>query len=104
MVCQMELTSHLLISSTFESYHSSEMKLVEKLISTTPDHSLTLFDKGFYSLGLLYHWQSQGEHRHWLIPLKKALSTRSSTSLGAMMPWSCCGHRLKPASNGQACR
>ncbi|HFL7942022.1 TPA: hypothetical protein ACG5DM_005139 [Pseudomonas putida] len=32
---------------------------------------MTLFDKGFYSLGLLHHWQSQGEHRHWLIPLKK---------------------------------
>ncbi|EJT84898.1 transposase [Pseudomonas putida S11] len=79
MVCQMELTSHLLINSTFESYHSSEMKLAEQLIATTPNHSLTLFDKGFYSLGLLHHWQSQGEHRHWLIPVKKGHSVRGGT-------------------------
>jgi len=45
MFCQMELTSHLLISSTFESYHSTEMKLPEQLSVTTPDHSMTLFDK-----------------------------------------------------------
>ncbi|WP_219856517.1 hypothetical protein [Pseudomonas capeferrum] len=42
----MELTSHLLISSAFESYRSSEMNLAEQLIANTPDHSLTLFDKG----------------------------------------------------------
>ncbi|HBO3624929.1 TPA: transposase [Pseudomonas aeruginosa] len=47
MVCQMELTSHLLISSAFAGYHSSEMKLAEPLIANTPDHSLTLFDRGF---------------------------------------------------------
>ncbi|MES3712092.1 IS4 family transposase [Pseudomonas putida] len=82
MVCQMELTSHLLINSTFESYHSSEMKLAEQLIATTPNHSLTLFDKGFYSLGLLHHWQSQGEHRHWLIPLKKGTQYEVEHKLG----------------------
>jgi len=53
-----QAASHLLINSTFESYHSSEMKLAEQLIATTPNHSLTLFDKGFYSWGLLHHWQS----------------------------------------------
>jgi len=47
-----QAASHLLINSTFESYHSSEMKLAEQLIATTPNHSLTLFDKGFYSWGL----------------------------------------------------
>ena len=53
MVCQMELTSHLLIGSSFDGYRSNEMKLAEQLIETTPDHSLTLFDRGFYSLGKL---------------------------------------------------
>lgn len=102
MLCQTELTSHLLISSTFESYHSSEMKLAEQLIATTPNQSLALFDKGFYSLGLLHHWQSQGEQRHWLIPLKRAFSMRLSTSLGVMMRWSFCAHRPRPASSGRA--
>lgn len=71
MVCQMELTSHLLVSSAFAGYHSNEMKLAEQLIESAPDHSLTLFDRDFYSLGLLHHWQQACTQRHWLIPLRK---------------------------------
>jgi hypothetical protein len=43
MVCQMELTSHLLTQSVLDSVDISEMKLAESLIKTTPDNSLTLF-------------------------------------------------------------
>ncbi len=71
MVCQMELSSHLITGSAFGCYTVNEMKLAEQLIDTTPDNSLTLFDKGFYSLGLLQAWSSQGINRHWLIPMKK---------------------------------
>lgn len=60
MVCQMELTSHLLTQSAFDSVDVNEMHLAEKLISDTPDNSLTLFDRGFYSLGLLNRWHSTG--------------------------------------------
>jgi len=38
---------------------------------SAPDNSITLFDKGFYSLGLLHDWHNAGENRHWLTPLKK---------------------------------
>jgi hypothetical protein len=68
---QMELTSHMLIGSAFDDYGSNEMKLAEQLIDTTPDHSLTLFERCFYSLGLLHQWQQAGTERHWLMPLKK---------------------------------
>ena len=71
MVCHMELTSHQLINSAFDGYKVNEMKLAESLIEATPDHSLTLFDKGFYSLGLLNRWSSTGNERHWLIPLRR---------------------------------
>lgn len=71
MVCQMELTSHLLVASAFDSYKTNEMVLAEKLIETTPDHSLTLFDRGFYSLGLLNRWNQTGTERHWLMPKRK---------------------------------
>ena len=71
MVCQMELSSHLLTQSVFDSVSVNEMVLAEGLIEETPDYSLTLFDKGFYSLGLLYSWQTTGVMRHWLMPLKK---------------------------------
>jgi hypothetical protein len=71
MVCQMELTSHLLTNSVFDSVDVNEMNLALGLIDSTPDNSLTLFDRGFYSLGLLHRWQNTGEMRHWLMPLKK---------------------------------
>lgn len=76
MVCQMELTSHLLTAAAFESVAVSEMVLSAQLIEQTPDHSLTLFDKGFYSLGLLHEWQATGSERHWLLPLKKGTQYR----------------------------
>ena len=74
MVCQMEITSHQLINSAFSGYRTNEMVLAEQLIDTTPDHSLTLFDKGYYSLGLLHRWHQTGNQRHWLIPARKDLN------------------------------
>ncbi|MCP5077862.1 MAG: IS4 family transposase [Psychromonas sp.] len=71
MVCQMELSSHLITGSAFDDYSVNEMKLAEQLIETTPDNSVTMFDKGFYSMGLLDKWHKSGTERHWLIPLKK---------------------------------
>lgn len=71
MVCQMELSSHLITGSACDDYAVNEMMLAEKLIETTPDNSLTLFDRGFYSLGLLHQWHTTGHERHWLIPMKK---------------------------------
>ncbi|MCV5555398.1 IS4 family transposase, partial [Escherichia coli] len=52
------------------------------LIARTPDHSLTLFDKGFYSLGLLHAWQTTGCERHWLLPLKKGTQYEVVRKLG----------------------
>lgn len=82
MVCQMELSSHLITASAFDDYNVNEMVLAEKLIETTPDNSLTLFDRGFYSLGLLHKWQTTGRERHWLIPLKKNVQYEVIKSLG----------------------
>lgn len=73
MVCHMEITSHQLINSAFSGYRTNEMKLAEELVSTAPNNSLTLFDKGYYSLGLLNRWHQAGEQRHWMIPAKKDL-------------------------------
>ncbi|UXI00145.1 IS4 family transposase [Photobacterium sp. TY1-4] len=82
MVCQMELSSHLITGSAFDDYAVNEMVLAEKLIETTPDHSLTMFDKGFYSLGLLHQWHQAGTERHWLLPLKKNTQYEIVQSLG----------------------
>lgn len=82
MVCQMELSSHLITGSAFDDYKVNEMVLAEKLIETTPDNSLTLLDKGFYSLGLLHKLQTTGSERHWLIPLKKNVQYDVIQTLG----------------------
>ena len=73
MVCQMELTSHQLIDSAFDKYKSNEMVLAEQLIEGTANHSLTMFDRGFYSLGLFHQWHSEGQERHWMIPARNGL-------------------------------
>ena len=82
MVCQMELSSHLITASAFDDYRVNEMRLAAQLIDKTPDNSLTLFDRGFYSLGLLHKWQTTGEERHWLIPLKKSTQYEVVRKLG----------------------
>lgn len=80
MVCQMELTSHLLTAAAFDSVAVSETSLTETLIAQTPNHTLTLFDKGFYALGLLHQWHATGTERHWLLPLKKGAQYRIITT------------------------
>ncbi|MCI4187948.1 IS4 family transposase [Dickeya dianthicola] len=82
MVCQMELTSHLLTAAAFGTMKESEYTLAEHLIAQTGDNTLTLFDKGYYSLGLLNAWHQAGEHRHWMIPLKKGAQYNVVRKLG----------------------
>lgn len=83
MVCQMELTSHLLSGVSFGSVtETSEVDLAAQLVEQTPDHSLTILDKGFYAPGLLHHWQTSGTERHWMLPLRKDAKYRVLKKLG----------------------
>ncbi len=82
MVCHMELTSHQLITSEFDHYKTNEMKLAERLIERMPNHSVTMFDKGYYSLGLLNRWHQAGEERHWLIPARPDLQYKVISTVG----------------------
>lgn len=84
MVCQMEVTSHLLSAAAFDSVSAvREADLAAQLIPQTPDHSLTLFDKGFYAVGLLHAWQSTGTEIRWMLRLRKGTQYRVVRSLGA---------------------
>lgn len=82
MVCQMELTSHLLTAAAFGTMKNSENELAEQLIEQTGDNTLTLMDKGYYSPGLLNAWSQAGEHRHWMIPLRKGPQYEEVRKLG----------------------
>ncbi|MCW6942613.1 transposase, partial [Escherichia coli] len=37
---------------------------------------------GYYSLGLLNAWSLAGEHRHWMIPLRKGAQYEEIRKLG----------------------
>lgn len=83
MVCQMEVTSHLLAGTAFGSVSAiSEIDLAAQLVAQTADHTLTTMDKGFYALGLLHHWQSSGIEKHWMVPLKKGSQYNVIRKLG----------------------
>ncbi len=70
------------LQAVMESCAVNEMALAEQLIEHTPGYSLTLFDNGFYSPGLLHAWQTNGCERHWLLPLKKGTQYEVVRKLG----------------------
>ncbi len=82
MVCHMELSSHLLTSAAFDSVSVSDVDLTAQMINKATDYGLTLFDKGFYALGLVHRGQSTGEARHGLIPLRQGAQYTTVTKLG----------------------
>lgn len=82
MVCLMELSSHLLRASVMDRYDVNEMRLAAGLAKQAPDNSVTLFDRGFWSAGLLHDWHQAGENRHWLLPLKKGTQYEVVRRLG----------------------
>ena len=67
------LATHLVRDAVFGIYSKNEMLYAKDLLTGVPDRSLTVFDKGFFSAGLLLPLQMTGEQRHWLIPAKKSL-------------------------------
>ena len=69
----MAVSSHLLLDSAFDARHVGEMTLAQRMVESVPDESITLFDRGYYSLGLLYQWQQTGTNTHWMLPARKDL-------------------------------
>jgi hypothetical protein len=64
------LATHLVRDAVFGAYGRSEMLYARSLLDQVPDHSLTIFDKGFFSAGLLLQLQTKGRERHFLIPAR----------------------------------
>lgn len=81
MCSLMEVSSHLLLDSSFDARRVGEMTLAQRLLPSVPDDSLTLFDRGYYSLGLLHEWQNQGVNTHWMLPARKDLQYQVQSQL-----------------------
>lgn len=64
------LPTRLVADMAFGEYDTNEMRYAEELVPRIPDHSLTVFDKGFFSAAILLGLTLRGEQRHFLIPSK----------------------------------
>jgi len=71
LVALMNVRSHVILDAQLSPYRRSEMRLADEFLQQIPDHSVTLFDKGFWGAELLSSLNKAGTHRHWLIPAKK---------------------------------
>ena len=73
MCSLMDTSRHLLLASACDSRDVGELSVAQRLVPSVPDNSLTLFDRGYYSLGLLYLWMTKGVNTHWMLPARKDL-------------------------------
>lgn len=64
------IPTHLVADMAFGEYGQNEMRYAQTLIARIPDHSLTVFDKGFLSAQILLGLSRRGDERHFLIPAK----------------------------------
>ena len=64
------IPTRLIADIAFGEYDTNEMRYAAELIGRIPDHSLTVFDKGFFSASILLGLSLDGDQRHFLIPAK----------------------------------
>jgi hypothetical protein len=78
----MTLRSHLLAGASFGPYAVDEREYAADLWALIPDHSLTLFDRGFLQANVLVPLRSTGVERHWLTRAKSTSKWTVIESLG----------------------
>lgn len=81
-VCLMDTYSHLIRAAQFGDYGIGELSHARELGEAVSDHSLTIFDRAYYSAAFLLSWQQRGTERHWLIRAKTPLRHEIVQPLG----------------------
>lgn len=79
-VCLLDTDSHELLDAKLGSYHQGELTLAAHLRGL--DHSITLFDRAYFSAAFLLDWQAAGEQRHWLMRARDNLRHEIVQTLG----------------------
>lgn len=64
------IPTHLVVDAVFGHYDTNEMLYAKTLVPGIPDHTLTVFDRGFLAAEILCGLTANGHHRHFLIPAK----------------------------------
>ncbi len=62
-----------MLDAQISPYRRGEIPLAESFLSSIPENSVTLFDKGFWSANLMLALNQNASNRHWLIPERKGL-------------------------------
>jgi hypothetical protein len=73
LVSLISTETRMVLGAAFDGCHVGEVTLAQRLVQDTPDNSLTLFDRCYFSADLLVNWQSSGVQRHWLTPVKSKM-------------------------------
>ncbi len=81
-VALMNVRSHLILDAQLSPYRRSEIRLADEFLRQIPNHSVTLFDKGFWSADLLLGLTEGDQHRRWLIPARKGLVSEEVARYG----------------------
>jgi hypothetical protein len=82
LVALMNVRSHLILDAQLSPYRRSEMRLADEFLQQIPNHSVTLFDKGFWSADLMLSLSGQRINRHWLTPARKNLVSEEVVRYG----------------------
>ncbi len=97
--CLMDTHNHELLDAKLGGMDSGELSLASQLQGE--DHSLTLFDRAYFSAAFLLDWQAAGDQRHWLMRAKDNLRHELVEQLGPgdaliRMPLSQRARQLRP--------
>jgi hypothetical protein len=97
--CLMDTHSHELLDAKLGGMGCGELNLAAQLQGE--DHSVTLFDRVYFSAAFLLDWQAAGEQRHWLMRAKDNLRHELVEQLGPgdaliRMPVSQRARQLRP--------
>ena len=79
-VCLLDTDSHELLDARLGDYGCGELTLAAGLRGL--DHSITLFDRAYFSATFLLQWSQAGEQRHWLMRAKDNLRYEVEKTLG----------------------
>ena len=98
-VCLMDTQTHQLLDARIAGMDQGELTLAAQLQGQ--DHTLTVFDRAYFSAAFLMDWHTQGEQRHWLIRAKDNLRYEVLKTLAAgdwliQMPISPRARKLHP--------
>lgn len=79
-VCLLDTDSHELLDAKLGDYHCGELTLAAGLSAL--DHSITLFDRAYFSAAFLLDWQQGGAERHWLMRARDNMRHEIVQTLG----------------------